>query len=434
MTPIRIITDQSILYFSDPSNSYLISKEKNYVFFRPKGKFVIVGFLQHIESSETTIPTLVQEAIANDIGVVYVCDKLPENPIVHPNIVYLKVQWAWLIHTLFFNPLLFHGVFGNGAMTRLVKAFSCFTQYKIPILDSLSDIKDMSKQHEETTGNILCEISGGIGDHLLCIPTFKTLVAQGKKVHLLINKHRQVCFNNLDYIHKYYYRKEEIDVSQFDNIHWLNFGQVLNDYRRELNQQNRIFAVANLCSLDKSELVTDIPEIILTEEEKLFGKNLVEGHKKPLFFGFDSARSDSKIPLNLTQDTINKLNNLGFSVFTSSLKSITLEGCTNLTGQLNERQLFSVINAVDAVLTIDTSFLHIAGALKKKLYVLMNYFNPDWRMSTYKNCKAYTPMVDCYPCASGWYKAVADRRCNFGHSCYVNFDWGQIFRDLKNEC
>jgi ADP-heptose:LPS heptosyltransferase len=432
MSAIRLITDQTTIYFPDPTNNYLIAQDKAFLFFRPKGKFLLLGFFQHVLSDDTNMPPLVQEAINNDIGIVYVCDKLPDNKIVHPNIVYVKVQWAWLIHTLFFNPLLFRGVFGNSKMQRTVKAFSCFTKYNIPVVNKLSGVRDMSTQYTEASSNLLFEIAGGIGDHLLCTPTLKTLHSQGKKISVLIDKHRKVCLDNLDYIENFYHRKQEINVDKFDGIHWLNFGQVLNDYKRELNQQNRIYSVANLCGLGIDELVRDVPEIVLTEEEKAHGKELVKDYKNTIFFGFDSARCDSRIPLPLAQQVIDKLNSMGFTVITSALKKQKIANCIDLTGALKERDLFSLIYSVDKVLTIDTAFLHIAGAFNKELYALVNYFEPEWRTSTYKNCKSYTPNISCYPCASGWYQPHNRRQCNFGRTCYSTFKWDRIYKDIKN--
>ena len=428
---IRLITEETTLYYPDPTGKYLISQDKAFLFFRPKGKVLLVGFLQHVSSKETSMPAIVKEAIANDLGIVYICDKLPDDVIVHPNIVYIKVQWAWLIHTLFFNPLQFKGVFGNAKTLRIADAFHKFTQYNIPVVYSVNDVKDMKAQVIAATHNLLFEILGGVGDHLLSIPALKTLYDKGNKINLLINKHRHPCLENLPYINKVYYRKDEINTADFDNIYWLNFGQVLNDYSKELNQQNRIYSVANLCSVDSNELTRDIPEIVLSPSEEAYGKSLVVETPKNIFFGFDSARADSRMPVPLAQSIIDKLHSYGFTVYTTSVRQMELKNCINLTAKLSIRQLFSLIKAVDAVLTIDTAFLHIAGAFEKPTYALINYFNPEWRTSTYKNCKSYEPTVSCRRCAGGQYVPVVERQCRGGNTCFYHFDWDKILQDVQ---
>ncbi len=426
---IRLISNEINVHINAPKNKYLIA-QRTFIFPRPKGRVTIVGFVEHAVSSRKIHP-IVASAIEKDLGIVYVCDKLPDNPIVHPNIVYIETGWKWLIHTLFMNPLAFKGVFWQGQTEKLARAFSCFTKYKIPIIETVNQIKDFSEKAVKAQNRVLLEITGGIGDNLMVIPTIKTLADNGKEVHLLVDKGRTEVFNNLDFIKCIYFDRKEIDVSKFDAIYWLNFGSILNDYRRDVNKQNRIFSIAEICGLCKDELVIRKPEIGLTEQELKTAKLKWGSYSKKVFFGFDRARHDNKIPQEKVQEVITKLKSKGYTVFIGSNKAYSFTDCINLTKQLQLRELFSLINEMDYVLTVDTSFLHIAAALNKKTFVLMNYFQPSWRCETYDTVRVYTPNVSCKFCAGGQYKSAIERQCVNGRSCFSFFDWNEIIENIS---
>lgn len=76
-----------------------------------------------------------------------------------------------------------------------------------------------------------------------------------------------------------------------------------------------------------------------------------------------------------------------------------------------------LIEAMDAVFSIDTSFLHLAGALGKKGFGLLK-FHPDWRWSLHDE-------------KSAWYESLTLIRQRKAH------DWGSVMDDLitklKNE-
>lgn len=430
MSSARLITDEANVHFSNPSQKYLVYQKNIYVSPLPKGKVVIVGFVQHALNNGI-IPPIVYAAIKNNIGVLYVCDKMPDTPIISDKIVYIQVSWKWLIHTLFMNPLKFKGVFHNNKTVKLAKAFSSFTKYKIPVINTIEDVKDFSVEYDQRKKCVLLEIVGGVGDHLLCIPTLQTIKKEGNEVHVLCAEHRKDCFKNLNLVTKFYTRRDQVDVSKFDSIRLLHFGQILNDYRMDLNKQNRIYAVAGLCGYNKVDLITDTPQIKFSEAEVKNAKEKWGGYSNKIFLGFASDRSDTKMSFEKAQHIINKLKSMGFTVFISSLKRFELKHCVNLTRQLNLREFFSLINEMDYVLTIDSSFMHIAGTLGKKTFTLMNYFDPEWRCSTYKNMTVYTPKVDCFPCVSGQYVTSLKRKCLVGGSCFNFFNWNKIFSDIE---
>ncbi len=425
---IRLISDEINTYIPNSDNSNLI-KRKNYILPSPKGKFFIVCFVSHLKDG-CNIPKFVTESLKHDIGIVYVCDKLPNNPIINSNVHYIEVDDTWFIHTLFMNPLMFSASYATNSKKQLSKAFSVFTKYQIPTLTSSSQLQKFVNNCDKSQKNILIEVSGGIGDHLLCIPAIKTL-AQKYYVYLLCESHRQECFNNLSYIKGFYNKRQDVDVSRFKKIIYLNFGQLLNDYRLDLNKQNRIFSVAELCGLQKEELVITRPEIILTKEERQNAEKKWSSYTNKVFLGYDSARTDSKLPMPMAQDIVNRLKRKGCTIFTSSVRRKKLENCMDLSRELSIRELFSLISIMDCVLTIDTSFLHIASAFEKKTFCLLNYFNPAWRTSTYSNCESYIPNVSCFPCCAYQFVSHEERKCH-NKSCYEYHDIDLILSNIKN--
>lgn len=431
MSSIRLVTNEAEIYEQNPLSTSELISNKNYVFYAPKGNFKLVGYVQHYENK--TIHPLVKEAIANNIGVVYICDELPANPIVHPNIVYVKVGFEWFIHTLFINPLQFKGSFSDKESNRTARAFQSFTKYFIPLVITKEDLENLCRVHDDNREAVILDITGGLGDHLLCIPTIKTLAEKfKKKVYILCEPHRKPCFDNLGYIAGFFHNKRDVNISKFSKMYWLPFGDILNDYRLNFNKQNRVYSIAYLCGLSKDDLITDIPEIIFTEEEVKISKLKWKVYRNKLFFGFDSNRVDSVIPKAIVQKQIHALRSLGFTIFTASLRKHDFKECNDLSKQLSVRDLFGLISQMEYVLTIDTSFLHIAGALGKPIFTLVNYFSVDWRCSTYKNLKSFTPSVPCYPCVGGQFVSGGVRQCTGTRSCYDYFNWNIIIKTIKH--
>jgi len=393
---LRLITDELMIYSCSPDKDKLIS-QKTYIIPPPEGSRLVVCFASN-KDSISSLQSLVETAIKNNFGIIYVCGQLPIQPIIDPHIVYIEAPTRWFIHTLFINPLRFSCIFSDNGGLRLAQAFSEFTGYHIPLVKTQKEFDTIIKNSKDFTKSILIEVTGGLGDHLLVIPTIKTLAAQGFLVSVLCEAHRNPCYQNLPYVKTMYTSRRDIDVSKFHKLFYLHFGQQLNDYRLELNKQNRIYAVAELCGLRKEDLVIDRPEIILTADEINNAQRKYGSYSNKLFFGGDSARIDAKLSSSLVQEKINLLKAKGFTVFSSSIRRDVHENCIDLNKKLSVRELFAIISLMDCVLTVDTAFLHIAGAFNKKTFALINYFKSDWRCGTYLNTSVYTPNVSCYPC------------------------------------
>lgn len=427
MSAIRLISEEISIYSFQAADKPLHCQQ-NYIFQAPAGKLSLLCFASH-QNPEAEMHPFVAQAIKNDLGVVYICEKLPKNLIIDPHVTYLEAPYRWFLHTLFMNPLRFSGVFATQESLRLAQAFSEFTGYSIPHIRNEQIFSAFAKKAEATRKNVLVEVIGGVGDHLMAIPAIKTLDAKGYHVSILCEAHRNPCFQNLPYVRSIFAQRKEVDVSNFGRIIMLHFGQQLNDYRLDLNKKNRIYSVAELCGLKPEDLVIKRPEIILTKDELNNAQRKFGSYSNKIFFGSDSARVDAKIPAVLAQEKINILKGKGFTVFSASVRREQHENCIDLNKKLELRELFAIISLMDCVLTVDTSFVHIAAAFNKKTFCLLNYFKPDWRCGTYPNCVVYTPKVPCYPCVAKQFVASCEWQCHT-KSCYEFFDWERIISDI----
>ena len=428
MGAIRLISDEILNYIPHPTEPKLI-ETKNYILPQPEGDSLIVAYVSH-KRDVKEIPQILLSAIKQNIGVVYVCDTLPKNPLIDKHIHYLVVEDKWFVHTLMLSPLKFSAVFATRSAFKLARAFSEFTKYHIPILQKDRDLKKLVKNTIKHKNSVLIEIFGGLGDHLMTIPSIKTLASKGKNIYILCDAHRNDCFKNLKYVKGFYTQRNQVDISKFKKIIYLNFGQLLNDYRQDFNKQNRIYSVAELCSLRPEDLVIDRPEIILSSDEKNAATKRWGSYNNKIFLGYDSARVDSKLPSNMTQDIVNKLKRKGYTVFIGSVRGHEFQNAINLGKKTTLRELFALIAMMDCVFTVDTSFLHISGAFNKKTFCLMNYFKPEWRCSTYKNCTTYVPKVSCFPCVSKQFVSSQEWQCH-KKSCYEFHDIEKVYADIK---
>jgi len=416
---IKLIAENKIYSYS-PYYKKLIPQKSKYSF-APEGDFLILFFMEHVTSRDSQ-PKIVEEAIKNNIGIVYVCDELPKNNIISPNILYIETGWKWFVHLLIQNTVDFRGVYANKKAEWLKKRFITTNPYKVPDIKDLVDIQNTAKMQERANNHILINIDGGIGDNLLTIPSIKTLVHKGKKISL-ITKYPKL-FNNLNYIGKIYTLKEEINIANIDKIIYLDFGSFMSNYTNDINKQNRIFTIANICGLSQDELVIKKPEIILSDKEK----NMFNEYEA--FLGVTADRKWSELPQILAQKIID--NNPKIRWVTSSLKKLELKNI-QIYNDINIRELFALMYKCKYYVGVDTSFLHIAGAMDKKIILFPSVIPPEWRMSTYKNVKLLEPKVPCYCCVNKSFVVPEKRLCEkTGRlECFYSIDYDKVFDAQK---
>lgn len=395
---------------------------------------LLVCFNLHIGTDlSQDIPNNVKSALDKGYTIVYVCDRIPRNKLDSDNIIYIETTFRWFIHTLFYNPLMFKGIIlplnASKAIERTTKAFSVFTKYKIPVLKE-EPKEDAVEAEKKVINNILFEVSGGLGDLIMSFVTFKHLTSIGINVDVLVVEPFKELCENQPYIRNVFCDKKKVDISKYEEIKMLSFGQVLNDYRLELNRQNRIYSIAEYCNIKKEELKETIPDINIPENIKCKFRVRTKSKSNKLFFGIDSNRVDARLPIDIANKYCKTFVENGYTVYTASKRNIELTNATSYKGDdLTVMELIALISCMDYVVTVDTSYLHIAGALRKKTVALYTFFPVSWRCSTYPTVKAVTPQTLCYPCISGY---GAETRACVNKSCFEFINKKHVYEALDS--
>ena len=97
------------------------------------------------------------------------------------------------------------------------------------------------------------------------------------------------------------------------------------------------------------------------------------------------------------------------------------------TNGMSIRQICSVINALDVIVTPDTGWMHVAGALNKKIVTLFGSIDPKCRTGMYDSVDLIGGCpYDLQPC---WYN-ICDTYDKF-MPCMMNIELTEIIRIIK---
>jgi ADP-heptose:LPS heptosyltransferase len=382
--------------------------------FEPECRCMILGFGFHHWDKDKYPRKLIQKAIENHIGIIYVCDELPKDYILDEHIVYIVTGFEWFTHLLFRDLKIFKGVFHNGNKDseKYATILRNRGEFCVPLLGSGKNVHlldNVVDEIERSEKSVLIETFDGLGDVLMSLPSAKTMHEKGYKVSYYTRHGFEPIFENLDFIDKIYYNADIIPTTSF--ISYISLTHKLSSYNKEYNQQHRIYASAYFFGLTPEELVTQKPIIELTEEEKEFSVKFLSQFKNTVGICWDAHGFSRGYPQDHTQKLCTLLYRRGFNPVVLSLNPHEFQHAVNLGGQLNLRQLFAIVAGLDYMVTVDTGTLHIAGAFDKPTVAIMGPIPAEWRCSTYKDCVSIVPKVKCCPCADGQYVPVSKMEC-----------------------
>ena len=386
-------------YKSFTNSKFLYASVGTSIFLPLDCDYYIVGFGFHHYSKKLNVK-FIKSILKHNIGIIYVCTKLPDNYIIHDNIIYVETGFRWFSHLLFKNPNVFKAVFSNDVeRARFVaKMFATHWGFALPVITSPKQLPTFRKIKRDLrlTKRFLIETYDGLGDLLMSLPTAYTLHKNGWKVSYIVEKNRTCVFDNLDFIDKVFYLRQDTPIHQYHSFVTLSYR--LSDYKQPYNRQHRIYSTAYLCGLNPKDLLVKKPIIVLSNSEINQAKLLLEGYKKTVVICWYAVGSNRTYPPELTQQLISLLSLEGYTPIVVGIQDYDFYNCINLQRKTSIRQLFAIINQADYVITVDTSALHIAGAFDKKTVALFGPIRPEWRCSTYRNCipiRADVPCIDC---------------------------------------
>ena len=247
----------------------------------------------------------------------------------------------------------------------------------------LKKVDNVEGELLKSNNSILIRDFDGLGDILMLIPTLKAYANKGYFVDVSIRYPETM--QNLPYINKVFNESEEELPKNAQYARYYDLSFKLSAYEKEICKQHRIKATACLAGLNSEEVAVR-PEIILSAVEIEKGKTIVKGnpgaYKVALgLFSADSRRGYPKEQLNALMVTLNKYNpHTDFFLLGQRERDMSLvTGCRDLRGTTSIRDMFAVVNACDAVVCIDSSVLHIAGALSKPTILIPATVPGRWR-------------------------------------------------------
>ena len=429
---IKLISQNyKILYSSKVDPTKLVASNSSTIF-EPEGKFLALG-IGSIIGSEVFPKAFIEELIRRDFGIVYFCDELPENVIIHPNIVYVIASWAWFTHTAFVDYHLFKVVFGSGSSTHSIAEkftkLSCIDCKLVhPIFDSFASIDQLivdldpilrAKAHPDKEKTLLFDTVSfcpdrGLGDILMTTIAIKRLVEQGWVVDYVVRKGAGQLLKGNPYIHKLWITQHELnmkenagidDLPKLQDYTWhFTLATNLEDYKVSRNLQGRIDSIFDLLRINSTDITDYTPILELTEEEKEYGKQFMRADKKNLVLGLISTGSDNRsYPKEYYDELLNNLNRIGkYNIIITDqapIKALERPNVINLSGKLNIRQWASVVYNSDGVVSMDTGIYWIALAFKKPCVVMFTTIAPELRVNHHTDLvRAVYPKLICKPC------------------------------------
>ena len=376
-----------------------------------KVKGYVVGF-GCLLGEETLPKDLIKHLLASKYQVIYVTDQIPKSCLVHPNLIYVLSEWQWFTHTCFLDYQLFNGVFYSGKRTKqLAYAFSKLTPFECPVLENSKQIKLLQPSLvtvQSKTPSLLVDTVSftggrGLGDVLMTTVLLKYLSSKWV-IDYYIRPNEAPVLQHNPYIRQILTGKENDLVKP--NIKSYDWHFILANYLEEYrdtprNRQCRLYSLCELFHIHPREIKDWIPVLHLTEEEIEFGKQFRSTTKPTLVVGLESTGSEKRsYPKDRQLVVLSELSHIFHIVLTSAYKwDLSISDVTNLTGQLNLRQFFSVINSADMILSSDTSVYWVGLAFKKPSVVIFSSIEPDWRVAPYSDLiyPIYLKMR-CQPC------------------------------------
>jgi ADP-heptose:LPS heptosyltransferase len=407
------------IYYKKSGKQGFFTSEGTCVFPPNQCHYHILGFgFHHHDEYRKMDKAFIKKILAKKIGIIYVCTKLPENPIIDKRLIYVETGFRWFTHFLFRNPTGFKAAFSSNNVPSAIskcKLFATHFGQSMPIIKSEKDLPELNKIKDiiTTSKECLIETHDGLGDILMSLPTAKTLHDQGWKVNYLVEKGKKDIFKNLDYINEIY--TQATDIPLVKTSRYIKLTNRLSNYSLDFNKQNRIYSTAYLAGLKKEELTTEKPILKLSKEEKKWAKKELKDYNKTVAICWHAVGSNRSYFKGLTQKLCDQLTEKGYTPIILSQEKAPFQNCRDYAGHTNLRELFALINEVDHVVSVDTGTLHIAGAFNKSTIGIFGPMKAGWRCSTYPNCYPLEPdkrEIKCYPCADKQARLPEERMCN----------------------
>jgi Tfp pilus assembly protein PilF len=259
-------------------------------------------------------------------------------------------------------------------------------------------IRPVYKGQELSGESVLVHAEQGFGDALMVARYLFELKSKGAKVIVYIREGLETLFETMPCVDQVISRKHEAPETDFQ-LPMMSLPFICDKHLEKLNKHYPYFKIDKKYSLPSSEKL---------RIGIVWGaSNTGESYKNKVFDlrHFASMAKDERIEiysLQLGEDTKD--------IFKYNLQEDIMDLSKNIT---DFKSTAEMINALDLVITSDTSVAHLAGAMGAKVWILLQKV-PDWRwgINTYE---------------SSWYPSARL------FTQYSLGDWNSVFKQVYKE-
>lgn len=276
--------------------------------------------------------------------------------------------------------------------------------------------------------------SGGIGDLLMSTPTIRQIKEKDPSAYITVAVNYGYLRGALPLILKHNpYVDDIVDCRSVRNN---EFSQVI-----DLSFIKNIYEVKGASPLNKVDIyasragvsLSDKSTIyIVTEKERNWAQDLVkkEFDRSLPIIGVQLSTKSVRRNWPHMKKFIKKISEKGeFNIlcFSDSKSDIVVGKNIFVANKYNIREISSLIDICDLVVTCDSGIMHIAGALNKNMVCLFGPTHPSSRANYYQNSVYLWERASCEKCPC-WYI-----RCSKNHKCMSSISVESVVREVRKK-
>lgn len=239
-----------------------------------------------------------------------------------------------------------------------------------------------------------------LGDIVMLLPIAHHLIKEGKRVTVATREEYKTI---LDFAYP------AISFCNYSNYIAHGYDEVFNLDKLVINQPNihtKVDMFFHLANINPQDAPSKTPKIVckLNEIEntnKLFESKKIDDRINIVVSteGFN-PQSPRSMELNCILDVFIANPHYNFIIVgRNPMKCPVLPNILNWTGNTPTlEKLIGIINRCDAVITVDTGMLHLAGALGKQTLAIFGPTRPEFLASFYRNLIVLDANKECSPC------------------------------------
>ena len=285
----------------------------------------------------------------------------------------------------------------------------------------LKKTTNLSYKKSDDSNNIAIVRFRGIGDIILTLPIIATLKAkysQSKITYITSKGMAEILqlapfiddVKGLDYDHGYDPEEplpQNIDLEKYDIVYNL-INRV--DFLKESQRISRIDLFANLLNIEKIDYNLDwsikIPEDWKQDVRKILDKEGVLETDKIIVLQTNSKGLSRRWPRERQEEFIDLATDFKVVLINDVIEE-GYKDAINLTGRLNLKQYFALLDICDIIISPDSGSVHIGGWLNKLTIALFGSVDPRLRIQHYDSVYPIIGKAKCVPC-NDW----MNKQCN----------------------